>query len=163
MRTLVVGYGNADREDDGVAWHILNKLAKRLGLPESSSPEEGFSPSGGRVELLFVLQLTPELSEIISEFDRVCFVDAHTGRVHSDLHIEEVKSEFQSSPFTHHMTPATSLAISEQLYRSKPEAILVSVRGFDFGFSRSLSEKTSRLAGRAAEHIYNWMEQNTQG
>jgi len=29
-RTLILGYGNPDRQDDGVAVHILEMLAKRL-------------------------------------------------------------------------------------------------------------------------------------
>ena len=29
-KTLVIGYGNVDRQDDGAAWHILARLAKQL-------------------------------------------------------------------------------------------------------------------------------------
>jgi hydrogenase maturation protease len=154
--TLIIGYGNADRQDDGVAWHILNRIAQRLGQPVSPSPEEGFEP-GGTPELLFVLQLTPELSETIAQFERVCFVDAHTGSVPGELFIQEVQSEFQNSPFTHHLTPASSLAISEHVYGQRPRAVLVSVRGYEFGFVRSLSEKTAPLAAQAAQAIWEWI------
>jgi Ni,Fe-hydrogenase maturation factor len=37
---LIVGYGNYDREDDGVAWHILERLANHLGQPLAESPVE---------------------------------------------------------------------------------------------------------------------------
>jgi hydrogenase maturation protease len=157
-RTLLLGYGNADREDDGVAWHILNKLARLLGREPSQSPEEGFDLSGENPELLFTLQLTPEMSETIAEYERVCFIDAHTGSVPVDLHLQEVHSQFQNSPFTHHLTPETCLSFCEHLYRRKPEAVLVSVRGYEFGFRRSLSPKTEALAESAAEQIWKWLQ-----
>jgi len=31
-KTLIIAYGNRDREDDGAAWHILDKLAQQLEL-----------------------------------------------------------------------------------------------------------------------------------
>jgi hydrogenase maturation protease len=157
-RVLILGYGNLDRKDDGVAWHILDYLSQRLGRP-SPSPDEGFQRSGLSPELLFVLQLTPELAETISEFDRVCFVDAHTGSVPEELNVVEIQSHFQASPFTHHMTPASCMALSEALYQKDPQAILVSVRGYEFGFERSLSPRTAELAGQAAEHIWEWINE----
>ena len=30
MDALVIGYGNIDRQDDGVAWHVLREVASRL-------------------------------------------------------------------------------------------------------------------------------------
>jgi hydrogenase maturation protease len=155
-RVLILGYGNLDRKDDGVAWHILDSLSQRLGRP-SPTLDEGFQLSGLSTELLFVLQLTPELAETISEFDRVCFVDAHTGSVPEELNVADVKSQFQPSPFTHHMTPASCMALCEALYQNAPQAILVSVRGYEFGFERSLSPRTAELAIQAADRIWDWL------
>lgn len=158
-KTLLLGYGNADREDDGAAWHILNHLAARLGRAVSESPEEGFLLRGDNPELLFTLQLTPELAETLARFERVCFIDAHTGSVPHELHIEPVYSEFQNSPFTHHLTPATCLSFCEHLYGQVPQAVLVSVLGQQFGFKRSLSPRTAELAAQAADRIWEWLHQ----
>jgi hydrogenase maturation protease len=155
--TLILGYGNADRQDDGVAWHILNLLAERLGRQPSPSPEEGLDSKGEPADLLFVLQLTPELAETLANYERVCFVDAHTGRVEEEISFEHVMSEFQASPFTHHLTPASCLTICEHLYGKKPEALLISVRGYEFGFSREMSAKTASLSRQAAEEIWRWL------
>jgi hypothetical protein len=40
-KTLILGYGNPDREDDGVAWHILKGIANQFGLtyPETMEDE----------------------------------------------------------------------------------------------------------------------------
>jgi hydrogenase maturation protease len=157
-RTLIVGYGNPDREDDGVAWHILTRLAERLERPGPYDPHLGLEPGEEIPALWFMLQLTPEIAETLAEYDRICFVDAHTGAVPNEINIEQVKSEFQNSPFTHHMTAATCMSFVEQIYNLKPEAILVSVRGYKFGFEQSLSPQTARLADEAATQIWDWMQ-----
>ena len=41
-KSLIIGYGNPDREDDGVAWHILRALTVKLGLFSPSSYEDEF-------------------------------------------------------------------------------------------------------------------------
>jgi hydrogenase maturation protease len=161
-RTLILGYGNADREDDGAAWHVLLRTARRLGRTAPEQPEEGFDLEGQNPELFFSLQLTPEMAEMLAEFERVCFVDAHTGAVPTPLHIQVVESEFQNSPFTHHLTPQSCLSICQHLYGSAPEAVLVSVRGYEFGFGRNLSESTSRLVDQAVEEIVNWLDDPEQ-
>ena len=157
-RDLILGYGNPDRQDDGVAWHILVGVHRLLGRPVPESFEEGLWPIGDNPDFLFSLQLTPDTAEIIAGFDRVCFVDAHTGNIKEDLHMELVPGCYTQSPFTHHMTPATCIYLVEQIYHVKPEAVLVSVRGYEFEFSHTLSRKTSLLAQRAVIQIMDWLK-----
>jgi len=154
--TLIIGFGNPDRQDDGVAWHILARLAKDLGRPIPSM-DEGFLPSGENPDLLFVLQLVPELAETISAYQRVCFVDAHTGNGPENVNLVKVKADYQRSPFTHHMTADTCLSLVQTIYGQDPQAILVSVRGYEFGFSHSLSPATRQLAEQAVERIMAWL------
>jgi hydrogenase maturation protease len=158
---LIIGYGNVDRQDDGVAWHVLDGLAKRLGKPRDPETGEGFQELGSSPDLLFQLQLVPELAEIIATYDRVCFVDAHTGNVDQDLHLEILEPGYQASAFTHHMTPQTCLALAESIYHRRPSAILVSVRGHEFEFTRSLSEETSELSEQAVDQIHTWITTGT--
>lgn len=155
--TLIIGYGNPDRQDDGAAWHTLLLLAQLLKYPLPLSPDEGFFSCDRNPNLLFSTQLTPELAEEVSQYQRICFIDAHTGSVPDDLHEEILKAEYQPSAFTHHMTPATILELSKTLYQAEPSAILVSIRGFQFGFSRSLSAQTQELADQAAIRIFDWL------
>jgi hydrogenase maturation protease len=158
---LVLGFGNFDRQDDGVAWHVLYQLAQRLGYPLPESPEDEFPPAApGSPTLMFVLQLTPEMAESIAAYEGICFVDAHTGRVPEDVHVETLKTEFQSSPLTHHLTAESLLALAQSLYHAAPPAILVSVRGYQFGFSRDLSPDTADLANQAVSYIWNWLAAN---
>jgi hydrogenase maturation protease len=156
-KVLIIGYGNRDREDDGVAWHILQGVAKHLGRPAPDLETGGLDHLGQSPDLLFVLQLTPELSELIADYDFVCFVDAHTGDYPEDLRFVSINAGFQTSPFTHHMTPQTCLALAGSVYGRSPQATLVSVRGHRFGFSHTLSTQTALLADKAIEQIETWL------
>jgi hydrogenase maturation protease len=157
-KSLVIGYGNVDRQDDGVGWHILNRLAERLGvIPE----EQELWSADGTICLLYTLQLTPELAEFIAQFARVCFVDAHTGQVEEEIHTARVKPAYQASAFTHHITPETCMSLTDKLYGKRPEAIVFSVRGFEFGFQHGLSDQTAALAEKAARQIWSWLQEST--
>ena len=161
-RDLILGYGNPDRQDDGVAWHILSGVHHKLGRTVPESFEEGLWPTGDNPDFLFTLQLTPETADTIATFDRVCFVDAHTGNIEGDFHFERLIAAYTQSPFTHHMTPATCLYLVEHIYQKKPQAVLVSVRGFEFEFSHSLSKKTELLAQKAVTQIMSWLKSSNE-
>ena len=103
-----------------------------------ASPDDEFETTGVSPDLIFVLQVTPELAETIAAYDRVCFVDAHTGSVPEDLHKSVVKPEYQSSPFTHHMTPATCLSFVKTIYqRERWKGVLSRCTGMNSVFRTS--------------------------
>ena len=155
-KALLIGYGNPDREDDGVAWHILRAISLKLGLDAPQSYEDEF-PESKQIDFAFYLQLTPEMAEDISEYEYVCFIDAHTGSIPEVVRLIDVESEFQHSPFTHHLTPQSLLSMCETLYKKKPDAALLSVLGHRFLFTRQLSEETTELVPQAVDLIWNWM------
>jgi len=154
-KLLILGIGNPDRQDDGVAWHVLVALAAHLKQAVPDSPEEEFEEANP--QLLFTLQLTPDLAETLAAYDKVCFVDAHTSEIQSELQQIELEPKYQRSPFTHHLTPETCLSLSESLYHAAPQSILVSVRGYQFNFSDQLSSQTSQLAVEATNVILKWV------
>ena len=155
--TLIIGYGNADRQDDGVGWHIVKNIAERLGESVPSDPGEAIEVKTETADLLFDLQLYPELSETISHYDRVCFVDAHTSDIPEPISWVELDAEYEKSPLTHHMSPKTVLSITATVYNRHPEAVLLSVRGYNFQFERELSEGTAALAEEATERLWEWI------
>ncbi len=159
MKTLFLGYGNVDRQDDGVAWHVLKGIATQLGLEPSSTWEDPL-PSSPTIGFRFELQLTPEMAEDLTDFDRVCFVDAHTGKIPEDVQMVRVQAEYQTSPFTHHLTPEMLLSMCETLYNKTPKAILISVRGFEFGFETELSPATETLLPQAIQKAMEWLNEN---
>lgn len=156
-KTLVVGFGNADREDDGAAWHILSGIAARLGRPVPNMPEEGFLPEDEELDLWYVLQLTPEMAEDMARYERIVFVDTHTGSIPQEIMLQPVVGTPGSSSFTHHMTPAACLAVVHALYHGAPEAVLLSVRGYQFGFTRELSSRTADLVKQGTDMLWEWL------
>lgn len=157
-KLLILGYGNPDREDDGVAWHILRTITLKLGLTAPDSYEDEF-PEHPLIDFVFHLQLTPEMAEDIHAYPYVCFVDAHTGNIPEPVRLIEVESEFQNSPFTHHLTPQSLMSMCETLYGNKPEAALLSVLGYRFLFTRQLSEETAALVPQAVQLIWDWVSE----
>lgn len=155
--TIFIGYGNPDRQDDGVAWHILANLAQKLGKPVPTSWEEPFEIGKEYPHLLFQLQLNPEVTETLAQYQIVCFVDAHTGDIPNDIQFGEVSEGYQTSPFTHHMTAEACLKLTNTLYRSEPKAYLLSVRGYSFGFTQNLSPQTAFLSAIAANKAWDWL------
>jgi hydrogenase maturation protease len=156
MKTLLIGYGNPDRQDDGVAWHILNGVASSMGLDAPASWEEPL-PSTPEVEFRFELQLTPEMADELTDYDRICFIDAHTGKIPKNVQMVDLAPEYQTSPFTHHLTPEMLLSMCESLYHKAPEAILLSLRGYEFGFATDLSPFTASLIAEAVERTVGWL------
>jgi len=118
-RVLIIGYGNPLRGDDSVGWEI----AKRLATSIQNEP----------VEVLAVIQLTPELSEPISEVELVVFIDAsHAGKPGSWT-CETVQPNATSShTLGHHLTPMSLLAYAQNIFKASPRALLVSVAGESF-------------------------------
>ncbi|HEY59140.1 MAG TPA: hypothetical protein G4N92_00400 [Anaerolineae bacterium] len=156
-KTLILGYGNPDRGDDGVALFILNHLIAQKRHTPINLLETGFSILNESIDLWYNLQLVPEISEILAKYQRAVFIDAHTGKIQEDLKISEIKPYYQNSPLTHHSTPASCLSLAQGLFGSAPKSILVSVRGYQFNFTNNLSNKTKGLAIKASEYILNWI------
>lgn len=155
--TLLIGYGNPDRQDDGIALHILTCLAQDLGRTLTEPIEDCFYPTGLNPDLWFDLQLYPEMAETISRYDRVCFIDAHTGTVPEEIQFTPISGYYQPSTLTHHMTPSTCLSLCQAVAGKIPAAVLISVRGYRFGFSREISPQTEPLIGQAVPLIKTWL------
>ncbi|HPH94811.1 MAG TPA: hypothetical protein PKW33_01740 [Anaerolineaceae bacterium] len=161
--TLILGYGNLDRQDDGAAWHIMRGVAEAIGRPLPLVPDEmPIPPDGPLPHFLFCLQLYPEFSELIGQYERVIFLDAHTGAVANDLNIQSIESAYQGSPLTHSMSPAACLALTQTLYHKNPETLLLSVRGYEFKFTQQLSPGTTALVQEAVKKIVHWMKEEPQ-
>jgi hydrogenase maturation protease len=154
MTTLVIGYGNPSRRDDGVGLAIVNGLRRRSGLPALDEGSDGFDDLGRSLDTLFLHQLAPELAETLAEYDRVYFVDAHAGNYDEPVHRERLAVGAGPSLVSHHMQPGMLLALTAQVYGSAPEAELISVRGYDFDFGSTLSEVTAEGVEQVIEELW---------
>jgi hydrogenase maturation protease len=125
-RTLIIGYGNPLRCDDGLGWHIAKLLETTI------DPEW--------VTVLCVHQLTPELSETISQYERVILIDACMDQKPGQIQTQQIACEASPPSFSHQCAPETLLQASRDLFQAEPDMHLVTVAGDDFDYGEGLSD-----------------------
>ena len=152
-RTLLIAYGNVDRQDDGVSYHVLNAVRLHLGQPVLDIDDTGLEDLGNEPDSIQVLQLGTELLDVAVDYDRLILIDAHVEAGGEGVQWHAVEPEYGPSTFTHHMTPAMFFALLQTLYHRRPEIYIVSVRGHNFDFQRDLSAATEALVEPAAEQV----------
>src|SRR5262245_43323372 len=121
---LIIGYGNPLRCDDGLGWHVAEKLRELL-------PSED-------IEIRTWKQLTPDLAEAASRASMVFFIDAQHGGQPGDISCLPVAAQYSQISSTHDLSPTTLLGFSQTLYGTSPPAFLVSVSGEKFEHGEQL-------------------------
>jgi hydrogenase maturation protease len=142
VKTLILGYGNGSRRDDGVGWFVVERLEAL--------------PLGG-VEFMTAHQLEVDHAEVISRFDNVIFVDAAVPQSPKPITETIVQPKLQSHAVAHYLTPSDVVSLSDTLYGQVPRAVLFSIRGCDFGFGTSLSSATESWALEVVRRIERQM------
>lgn len=157
-KTLILGYGNPDRGDDGLAWHVLNELCACFDRGQDALFNGEIFELNEQTDCWFGFQLTPELSDLITSYARLIFIDAHVNPQSQDVEIKSLNPEFNLSPLTHHLTPAGLLGIVNTIGKIAPPSTLIALRGFVFGFSRTLSSQAEITRQKATEAIRMMIE-----
>ena len=144
---LVVGYGNALRTDDGLGWHVAERLAD--------------DPRLAGATVLRRHQLTPELALDISEATLLVLVDASHGPPAGTISVErlEPRGDTASSGTTwsHHLTPTTLVELARELYGRAPDVFVVGcgVASVEMGdeLSKEVREALPRVVDAVAELV----------
>ena len=134
-RTLVIGYGNPGRQDDGIGPAAAAAI-DRLGLPGVTTADE--------------YQLAIEDAVEIAAHDIVWFVDA-TREGDEACAVRKLSPEFGFGFTSHLLKPETLLAIVEQQFQRRPAAYLLGIRGYEFDFAEGLSAQAARNLAQAVE------------
>ena len=150
---LFIGYGNPDRGDDGAAYHLFIALLNNAGKKDVDLFSSDTISFDENTDIMFNFQLLPEYSEMVAQYSKVVFIDAHTGAIEDNVSFQSIKPNYQYSPFTHHFSPSSCLAVAQSLTGKHPKAWLLSIRGFQFGFNRELSSQTREFINQALEII----------
>ena len=139
-RVLVVGYGNALRSDDGLGWHVAERLSD--------------DPRFAAVDVLRRHQLTPELALDVSRASFVIFVDASRAAP-GLLTIEPVGRALGHGvvAWTHRCDPSTLLALAADLYGATPDAVAVSVGVASLEMGESLSPAIEGAMDRVVDAV----------
>jgi hydrogenase maturation protease len=139
-RTLILGYGNPLRGDDGLGWYAAERLAAILHERE--------------VQTIALHQLTPDLAEPISRTGLVIFIDAEQGEPAGRVFCRRISPEGPlAGSFSHHLTPPALLAWTRGLYGYSPAALLFTVSGRSFDCSEELSPPVAAALPELVERV----------
>lgn len=144
MKTLVIGYGNTLRGDDGVGYLVAEAVAD-WHLPD--------------VEAYPCHQLTPELAADMAEVERVIFVDATPPQnPHSPLILERLQPGGNSSCLAgHHSSPTGLLNLAQQLYGKPPLTYALLLPSQFMGFSEQLSPIAAQGLKQGLRRLQSWL------
>ena len=125
-KTLIIGYGNPLRSDDGAGWQAARLLEERIQNPD--------------VTVLARHQLTPELADDLSRVDRVIFIDASTAQTPGTFAWKEIHpAPAAPEAFSHDCDPPALLALARALFGVSPQAFMLEIGAGDFGYGGRLS------------------------
>ena len=122
-KILVIGIGNIGRADDGLGWAFLDKL----------SGDERF-------EIQYRYQLQVEDAELISNYQRVWFIDASHEVYENGYSFEIPEPVSQFSYTSHALPPSVILHLCQDIYGSFPEAHILGISGEEWGLRNGMSE-----------------------
>jgi hydrogenase maturation protease len=151
-RTLVIGFGNPERGDDGAALHVVNRLRSQLGWPPLAEEDGGLADLG-QDTAVFVPQLVPELAVDAAGYESIVLVDAHVTEEQRPVVDMRLQPEYQPAVFSHLLSPAMFLWLVQAVSGRTHAAFLVSLRGHCFEYHRGLSSATAALVDPAAEKV----------
>jgi len=135
--TLVCGFGNPGRRDDGLGPALVGRLESDPGLKKR--PDIGTEAR---------LQLNIEDALTVSSYDEVVFVDAST-RAKPPYEFKRIRPRTKLAFSSHALAPAAVLALCRELYGRTPDAFLLAIRGYRWELDDGLTPRAARNLDRA--------------
>jgi hydrogenase maturation protease len=135
VKLLVIGYGNTLRSDDGVGVRVAEAV-ERLNLPG--------------VQTFTCQQLSPEHADLISQAERVVFVDA---AVDEEVQLRELAPGETTQLMAHAADPRTMLALARDVFGHVPKAWWLTIPAMNMEFGEDLSPETQRGLDEAVGKI----------
>ena len=141
-KTLIIGYGNTLRQDDGVGYGMAETVAE-WGLPG--------------VTCRSVHQLTPDLALLLVEVEQVIFIDVFRWQgepgERPSYRVEPVAVGGTRNPVGHSCNPRSILALGRSLFGATCTATWLLIPGQDFGFGETLSPLTIAAQAEALAYL----------
>ena len=136
-KTIILGIGNNGRQDDGLGWAFLDFLNEH----------------NTTIDLEYRYQLQIEDAELISNYDRVIFVDATKEETEKGFYLEPCEASEKYSFSTHALQPETIIYLTNKLYNHKPDASIFAIQGEDWELKIGLSEVGSLNLDKAKKYF----------
>ena len=141
-KTLIYGYGNPGRQDDGIGARFVELVDAWIAKEHIQNV---FTDSN--------YQLNVEDSVLIADYDSVIFVDASVSDIES-YKLEEVLPDNATIEFTMHaVSTAYVLDLCRKLYNKNPRTYVLHVKAYEFDFVEDLTPQAMQNLQAAFEFI----------
>ena len=141
--TLLIGYGNPGRGDDGLGPAFARRIAARQ-LP------------GITIDIDY--QLTVDHALMISEAETVVFADAALG-AEAAYYFRPMDESVGEALGSHTVTPQAALALARLLFGAAPRGFMLGLRGEKFGeMAEGLSTVASNSLDAAQAFFLDWYQ-----
>ena len=137
-KTLLIGFGNPAREDDGIGPAVAKEIEKLeiKGLSVDSD-----------------YQLTVEDASFVAEHDSVVFVDASVEG-EEPFAFSRLSPKRSDSFSSHSVNPETVMGIAYDLFNAKTEGYLLGIRGYSFDmFTEEITPRALENKRKAVEFL----------
>jgi len=135
-KTVLVGFGNEYRKDDGLGIKLLDLIDEKISK-------------------IKIQELSIDILDDIKDFETVIFVDAALEG--EDINFRKIEKEPKFSPLTHHLSPEELLIWAENINKKNYEFYLLSIRGYDFDFGEELSEEGGKNLLKAKDFLLKFL------
>ncbi len=136
-KTIVLGIGNNGRQDDGLGWMFLDFLEEQ----------------NANIDIEYRYQLQIEDADLISNYNRVIFVDATKEDTDDGYYLKPCYPSEAYSFSTHALNPETILYLSKKLYNHSPDASIFAIQGYDWELKIGLSKKGTTNLDKAKKYF----------
>jgi hydrogenase maturation protease len=148
--TLIVGYGNSLRSDDGLGWHVVERLAQDARL------------SGATVQWRH--QLTPELAHDIGQSSLVVLIDVSVEQEPGVIAVRRLEAtSTPGSAWSHHVDPESLVALARELWNASPDVFVVSVGAGSLDVGEQLSPAVEAALPKVVETVIGLVSEHEPG
>ncbi len=145
-KILLIGIGNSARQDDGLGWDFLEQVEKA-----------GFLKGN----MLKKFQLNLEDAELISQYDRVIFVDATYNNLEKGYSFEPCVAKSSADFSTHMLAPECTLYVCQQLYQQQLNAWILAIQGYAWELEEGMTPKAQENLQKAFKAFQDVIKQIT--
>jgi hydrogenase maturation protease len=140
-KTLFAGIGNYGRADDALGWKFI----------------DAFSDWDNQYDLVYRYQLQIEDAELISNYERVIFIDASHQQLEGGFSFYKCMPNPNNTITTHQLLPETVLWLAGELFRAPAEAYIMAICGIHWDLDFEQSETATHNLNQAVKYLRNWL------
>ncbi len=147
QKTLIYGYGNPGRQDDGLGARFIELVDKWIKESQIAGVETDCN-----------YQLNVEDAATVAEYDRVIFVDASVVENIDSYKLEPITPDNASIEFTMHaVSTAYIIDLCTKIYSKTPESYVLHIKAYEFDFTEALTKKAEENMHEAFNFLKSFL------